>query len=77
MQIEALNLEVVGFRERVQSLKSQGLRGSPLVKEVVQDWESTVKKTETGEKVILCGKAARWWDGEIKNTIKKTDIQRD
>ncbi len=66
---KALNLEVVGFQDRVRSLKSQGLRGSPLVKEV-QDWESTVKMitcNEIGEKVMVCGKAARWWDWEIKD----------
>ena len=24
-----------------------------------------VAKVEVGEKMIVCGRAARWWDGEI------------
>ena len=38
------------------------------MKAVVQDWEDTVKRVaskEIGEKVIVCGKAARWWDEEM------------
>ena len=37
------------------------------MKAVVQDWEDTVKRVaskEIGEKVIVRGKAARWWDEE-------------
>ena len=43
------------------------------MKAVVQDWEETVKRIaskEIEEKVIVCGKAARWWDGEIKEKIR-------
>ena len=70
---EALNVEVDGFQGRVRQWKTQGLRGSELVKVVVQDWEETVKRVaskEIGEKVIVCGKAARWWDTEIKEKIR-------
>ena len=27
-----------------------------------------VASKEIGEKVIVCGKAVRWWDGEIKES---------
>ena len=70
---EALSGEVDGFQGRVRQWKTQGLRGSELVKAVVQDWEETVKRIaskEIEEKVIVCGKAARWWDGEIKEKIR-------
>ena len=26
-------------------------------------------KSEVGEKMIVCGRAARWWDNEIKEKI--------
>ena len=29
-----------------------------------------VASKEIGEKVIVCGKAARWWDEEIKDKIR-------
>ena len=70
---EALSVEVEVFQERIQTRKHQGLRGSELVKAVIQDWEDTVKRVaskEIGEKVIVCGKAARWWDEEIKDKIR-------
>ena len=70
---EALSVEVEGFQARVHAWKAQGLRGSELVKTVVEDWEDTVKRVaskEIGEKVIVCGKAARWWDDEIKEKIR-------
>ena len=41
---EALSGEVDGFQGRVRKWKTQGLRGSELVKAVVQDWEETVKR---------------------------------
>ena len=43
------------------------------MKAVVQDWEVTHKKVASkkiGEKVIVCGKAARCWDAEIKEKIR-------
>ena len=70
---EALSGEVDGFQGRVRQWKRQGSRRSELVKAVVQDWEETVKRIaskEIEEKVIVCGKAARWWDGEIKEKIR-------
>ena len=60
---EALNVEVDGFQGRVRQWKTQGLRGSELVKVVVQDWEETVKRVaskEIGEK----GDSV-WQSGEV------------
>ena len=28
-----------------------------------------VAKSEVGEKMIVCGKSARWWDNEVKDKI--------
>ena len=36
------------------------------------EWErivNRVAKVEVGEKMIVCGRAARWWDGEIRDKI--------
>ena len=36
------------------------------------EWESVVNgiaKCELGEKMIVCGGAARWWDEQIKDRI--------
>ena len=36
------------------------------------EWESVVNrvaKCELGEKMIVCGRAARWWDEQIKDKI--------
>ena len=36
------------------------------------EWESVVNrvaKCELGEKMIVCDRAARWWDEQIKNRI--------
>ena len=30
-----------------------------------------VAKAEVGEKVVVCGRAARWWDDEIKAEIEQ------
>ena len=46
---EALSVEVEVFQERIQTRKHQGLRGSELVKAVVQDWEDTVKRVASKE----------------------------
>ena len=40
--------------------------------EVVMEWENVVNrvaKCELGEKMIVCGRAARWWDEQIKDQI--------
>ena len=39
---------------------------------VVYEWEDIVNrvaKNVVGEKTIVCGKSARWWDNEIKDKI--------
>ena len=39
---------------------------------IVMEWESVVNrvaKCELGEKMIVCGRAARWWDEQIKDKI--------
>ena len=54
--------------------KAKGMRGRELVSEVLEDWESIVNrvaKVEVGEKVVVCGRAARWWDDEIKARIEQ------
>ena len=46
------------------------MKGEPLVQEVVHEWEDIVNrvaKSVVGEKKIVCGKSARWWDNEIIN----------
>ena len=57
---EALSIKVEGFQARVHAWKMQGLRGSKLVKTVVENWEDTVKRVASkkiGEKMIVCGRA--------------------
>ena len=41
------------------------------------EWESDVNrvyiaKYELGEKMIVCGRAARWWDEQIRDNECKT-----
>ena len=48
------------------------MKAHDLVNEVLMEWENIVNrvaKSEVGEKMIVCGRAARWWDNEIKETI--------
>ena len=48
------------------------MKGQELVNEIVMEWESVVNrvaKCELGEKMIVCGRAARWWDEQIKDRI--------
>ena len=43
-----------------------------LVDEVLMEWERVVNrvaKVEVGEKMIVCCRAARWWEGEIRDKI--------
>lgn len=43
-----------------------------LVSRVLHEWESIVNRVtreEVGEKMIVCGRAARWWDSELKDKI--------
>ena len=62
------------FSESIREKVVQGMRGRELVSEVLEDWErivNRVAKAEVGEKVVVCGRAARWWDNEIKAKIKQ------
>ena len=46
------------------------MKGEPLVQEVVHEWEvivNRVAKSVVGEKTIVCGKSARWWDNDKIN----------
>ena len=41
-----------------------GMKGHDLVNEVLREWESIVNrvaKREVGDKMIVCGRTARWW----------------
>ena len=45
------------------------IAGMELVDEVLMEWERivyTVAKVKVGEKMIVCGRAARLWDGQIR-----------
>ena len=67
---KALENEVKGFSESIRQKMSKGLKGHALVGEVLREWESIVNrvaKREVGEKMIVCGKSARWWDSEVKD----------
>ena len=71
---QAFRAEVESFSESIREKVVQGMRGRELVSEVLEDWESMVNrvaKAEVGEKVIVCGRAARWWDDEIKAKIEQ------
>ena len=68
----ALRAEVHRFSENIRSSVERGMKGQELVNEVVMEWESVVNrvaKCELGEKMIVCGRAARWWDEQIKDRI--------
>ena len=68
----ALRAEVHRFSENIRSKVERGMKGQELVNEVVMEWESVVNrvaKCELGEKMIVCGRAARWWDEQIKDRI--------
>ena len=43
------------------------MKGEPLVRDEWEDIVNRVAKSVVGEKTIVCGKSARWWDNEIKN----------
>ena len=62
----ALKAEVHGFSESVKSKLEGGMKGYDLVNEVLMNIENRVAKSEAGEKMIVCGRVARWWDNEIK-----------
>ena len=66
----ALRAEVSGFSESIRGKIEKGMKGHSVVSEVPQEWEGIVNrvaKMEVGEKVIVCGRSARWWDtGVVK-----------
>ena len=57
---DALCAEVNGFSE---SIKHRVENGSNLVNE---EWERIVNRVAETEVGIVCGRAARWWDDEIR-----------
>ena len=63
---KALQAEVLGFTESVSQKVESGMKGEPLVQEVVHEWEDIVRvaKSVVEEKTIVCGKSARWWDNK-------------
>ena len=68
----ALRAEVHRFSENIRSRVERGMKGQKLVNEVVMEWESVVNrvaKCELGEKIIVSGRAARWWDEQIRDRI--------
>ena len=68
----ALMAKVDSFTESIKCCIEGGLKGHDLVNEVLLKWESIVNevaKREVGEKMIVCGRAARWWDDEVKEKI--------
>ena len=68
----ALMAEVHEFSESTKSKIEGGMKGQELVNEVVMEWESVVNrvaKCELGKKMMVCGRAARWWDEQIKDKI--------
>ena len=42
---------------------------------MIEGWEQLVKTTATkaiGEKMIVCNRAVKWWDGEVKEAIHES-----
>ena len=65
-----------GLRAEVHELIKRkvegGMKGYDLVKEVLREWESIVNrvaKRKVGDKIVVCGRAARWWDKELKEKV--------
>ena len=60
-------LDVHGLSESIKRKVEWDMKGHDLVNEVLREWESIVNrvaKREVGDKMIVCGRAARWWDNE-------------
>ena len=47
---------MTGFSESVKSKLEGGMKGHD---KVLMEWENIVAKSEVGEKMIVCGRAAR------------------
>ena len=61
----ALKAEVHGFSESIKSKLEGAMKGYDLVNEILMEWENIVNrvaKSGVGKKMIVCGRAARWWD---------------
>ena len=62
----ALMAEVHELSESSKSKIERGMKGQELVNEVVMEWGhrvvNRVAKCELWEKMIACGRVARWWD---------------
>ena len=59
---DALRAEMNRFSESIKHRVQNGMNVSNLVNEVLEEWERIVNKaakTEIGEKMIVCGRAAR------------------
>ena len=55
--------EVEGFKKSVNCKIEGGLRVHDLINEMLFKWKSFVNevaKSEIGEKMIVCGRAAKW-----------------
>ena len=77
--LNVLMAEVHEFSECTKSKIERGMKGQELVNEVVMEWENVINrvaKYEFGEKMIVCGRAARWWDEQIKDKINLTQDSR-
>ena len=53
----------------MDSQRAGGVKGHDLVNEVLREWESIINRVAERDKMIDCGRAARWWDNEIKEKI--------
>ena len=54
-----------GFSESFKSKLEGGTKGYELVNELLMEWENIVNrvaKSEVWEKMLVCGRAARWVD---------------
>ena len=73
-----LRAEVHGFSESIKRKVEGGMKGHDLVNEVLREWESVVNrvaKKEVGDKMIVCGRAARWWDNE-KISLRRREVYK-
>ena len=64
---EALKAEVYSSSESTKNMVQKGMKEHELVNLVLCEWESIVNRVatkEVGEKLIVCGRAARWWDSK-------------
>ena len=70
-----------GFSESIKRKVEGGMKGHNLVNEVLRELESIVllnraAKREVGDKMIVCGGVARWWDKEKISLRREVYIRR-